>query len=508
MRTAALLRDQTPAVQKPAPGHLWQAFAHSVRDNVIAELAVQALRLGAMVVLARALRPQDFGLFRVLLVVAVMATLFSEAGIPDALIQRKDLTAAHESTAWWISVALAVFTAAILYLGSPLIAALMAMPELTPGLRLLCIPIMLEGSATTANARLRRRLRFGVLGIADVVAEVAFLAVAFWLLRIGRGAWSLPCGLAARFAAHALAVWIADPHVPLHTPRIAALRDLAPFAVTVWSGRLVYVLSSNIDFLLVGRLLGSSALGFYSVAWDLLKFLPDRLYKVAGRVTFPAFCQLQGDDDALARAYENFFGYLARIILPVAACIAIAAPELLGAIYGQKWVGASVAIRLLAPGLALAGLRVAIGSVYYTKARPSFDLQLHGARTVLIVIAVGALSGTGLAGVCIGMSVVEGAISVIGQWMASWLIGLELSDLLKAGWPGLRLGALCCVSMLAGSVIATALGFTGPARLLFEALPPALVFLWLEATAVRDLVGSAFRLSVFSRGTKLAEEQV
>ena len=59
------------------------------------------------------------------------------------------------------------------------------------------------------------------------------------------------------------------------------------------AGRLLCTVSSNADYLLVGRLLGSSALGFYGMAWDLLRFLPDRLYKVAGRVTVPAFCRMQ-----------------------------------------------------------------------------------------------------------------------------------------------------------------------------------------------------------------------
>src|SRR5437868_14247831 len=80
---------------------LWQAVARSVRDNVIAEFVVQAVRLGGFVVLARALGPDEFGVFRVLLVVAVLTTLSNESGIPDALVQRKEITPAHEATAWW-----------------------------------------------------------------------------------------------------------------------------------------------------------------------------------------------------------------------------------------------------------------------------------------------------------------------------------------------------------------------------------------------------------------------
>ena len=45
--------------------------------------------------LARALSPDDFGLFKILVVVSTFAMLVNEAGIPDALIQRRDLTPAQ-----------------------------------------------------------------------------------------------------------------------------------------------------------------------------------------------------------------------------------------------------------------------------------------------------------------------------------------------------------------------------------------------------------------------------
>ncbi len=61
--------------------------------------------------LARALSPDDFGLFKILVVVSTFAMLVNEAGIPDALIQRRDLSPAHHSTAWWMSIGLAMLTA-------------------------------------------------------------------------------------------------------------------------------------------------------------------------------------------------------------------------------------------------------------------------------------------------------------------------------------------------------------------------------------------------------------
>jgi len=485
---------QTIEPQGPETRHsMWRAVARSVRDNVIAEFVVQGVRLGGFVLLARALGPNQFGIYRVLLVVSVLAALSNDAGIPDALVQRKEVTAAHEATAWWLSMLGALGVALILYVTAPLIAAAMDMPGLSGGARLLCLPILLDATTVVPCARLRRKLNFTALAVAEVVAEMAFVTVAL-LLVLWRGmpAWSLPGGLAARFTVHAIAIWVADPHLPRGLPTRRAARDFARFSVAAWGSRIVYVLSSNADYLLVGRLLGSSALGFYGMAWDLLRFVPDRLHRVAGRVTFPAFCQLQDDHEALARAYLDFFDYIARVVLPIAACAAIAAPEILRTIYGPQWIPSALPMRLLAPGLALCGLRLGIGSVFYSKNHPALDMYLHGVRLTLLVITVLGLSRWGLFGVSLGMSAVEGVVSVFGQGLACALIGLSLRDLTTSAIPAVRLTMLCALATVAGRTAAMFAGASGGMVLIAAAAPAALAYLWMERSNAADLIGRAF----------------
>jgi lipopolysaccharide exporter len=252
------------------------------------------------------------------------------------------------------------------------------------------------------------------------------------------------------------------------------------------------VFSSNADYLLVGRLLGSSALGFYGMAWDLLRFVPDRLHRVAGRVTFPAFCQLQDDREALARAYLDFFDYIARVVLPIAACAAIASPEIVRTIYGPQWAPSAMPMRLLAPGLALCGLRLGIGSVFYSKNHPALDMYLHGVRLTLLVIAVISLARWGLFGVSLGMSAVEGAVSIFGQGLACALIGLSLRDLATSAIPAVRLTVLCVLATVAGKTAAMLAGADAGIVLIAAAAPPALVYLWMEGSNAMDLIGRAF----------------
>jgi PST family polysaccharide transporter len=472
--------------------NVWRAFAHGVRDNLLGEFAVQTLRVGGTVVLARNLGPANFGLLKVLVIVAMFATLFSESGIPDAVIQRRDLNYDHEATAWWLSLSLVITTVTALYFAAPLLERAMAIEGLAFATRLLCIPLLLEGTAIIPVARLARSLRFTALAIADVAAEIAFLAVAFALLWQGHARLSLPGGLAARFATHAVAVWCADHKIPFGRPRLQAARELGRFAVTVLGGRIVTVASGNADFLLVGRLLGTQALGYYSIAWDLLRFVPDRLHRIVGRVALPAFCRLSDDDNELGSAYCNFLQYLARLVLPVGVCVAISAPHLLTGIYGYQWLPAVRPMRLLACGLALAALRMANIPVYYAKNYPGMDLLLNGMRLILVVAGVLVTAHTGLTGVSAAVGGAEGTISIAGQYAVCMITGLHFNRACLAVLPSVGITVLCGIATLLGSIAAGAAGLTGLPALALIGLATALSFLCSQGGKIREILMNAF----------------
>jgi PST family polysaccharide transporter len=337
-------------------------------------------------------------------------------------------------------------------------------------------------------------MRFSELAGADVVAEIAFLGIALLFLWFGWPRAALTAGLVARFSAHAASVLMVAGKrgLPLGLPRYSAAREMARFSTGAFGGAAIYAVSFNADFLLIGRLLGSTALGFYAMAWDLLRFVPDRVFKVAGRVTLPAFCHLQDQPKELARAFLNFSNYLSRIVLPIVICGAIAAPQLIATIYGRQWIPSAMPMQILSAGLVLVGLRIGIGSVYYAKNHPEYDIYLHTFRLVLIVIAVVALSSTGLLGISAGMSVVEALISVLGLSLACKLVGVGLPEFLEASMPGITLAAICAVVTFAGKFVAESAGIQGPLSLVIIAAPPALVYCWRESSVALQMFADAF----------------
>src|SRR5579859_7644681 len=255
-RDAARERNVNPiaavlGARKRGAGWHSPAFARGVRDNVIGEIGLQVVRIGGLVVLASALTASDFGLFRVLITVCALMMTVNDLSAPETLVQRHDLTDAHESAAWWATLSVSLATCAALYLAAPLLARAMAMPPIVGALRVLCIPLVLEGASSVPLARLTRRLEFRTLALAEVVGELAFMGVAIALLVMGLPRWSLLGGLSARMGAHALLLLCAEPYIPRIAPTRIALRELRSFAGGAFGGQIFHAISCNADYLLV-----------------------------------------------------------------------------------------------------------------------------------------------------------------------------------------------------------------------------------------------------------------
>jgi O-antigen/teichoic acid export membrane protein len=207
----------------------------------------------------------------------------------------------------------------------------------------------------------------------------------------------------------------------------------------------------------------------------------------------PAFAKIQDDNKALSDGYEQFVDYIARFVLPVAGCAAIAAPELLSSLYGVKWLPAAPPMRILDIGLALLGLRIGVGAIFYAKNYPSLDIYLMSGRFLLLVGVIFLTFQQGLWAVSIGVSAVEAIVSMVAQYLVCALTGFRLRQLLLAIAPGSRLALVCMLATAAGKAIGMYLSISSPFILALVAIPPALVFLWLQAGEAAQMIGNAFK---------------
>jgi PST family polysaccharide transporter len=98
------------------------------------------------------------------------------------------------------------------------------------------------------------------------------------------------------------------------------------------------------DQVVAGSILGSTALGFYVLAFNLSSWPVSILAQPLRRVAPAAFSALQRDSAELNSAMLSVIGVLAAATLPAVAFLAGSAIPLVGFIYGQVWLPAAAAL--------------------------------------------------------------------------------------------------------------------------------------------------------------------
>jgi PST family polysaccharide transporter len=299
------------------------------------------------------------------------------------------------------------------------------------------------------------------------------------------GAWSLVAGYLAGTTAVTLTLWRLVPWRPSGLPSRAHLPRMLRFGSTLTAVDVLAAVISQVDYLFIGRVLGTHALGLYTLGFRLPEMLIISLAVVAGRVLFPAFAAV--DRDVLGRAFLVSIRYAAVVALPLAAGLAALAEPFVLAVFGEQWRDSVEPMRVLS----LYGLAVAIGIpagiAYKATGQAGILLKLALPRAALVIASIALVVDEGIVAVAACQAGVASLFAVIGMAIASRMLGVRAGELFSAIWPP---------AVASAATGAAALGVTAaiddPWPALAVAIPACAVTyagtLWLAAPAlVRDL---------------------
>jgi PST family polysaccharide transporter len=430
----------------PAPGEAAEGLAHragqAARWRLLSGVLQGGLQFAVGVALARLLAPNAFGIATLASVVVGLAALLLDLGIGSAVIQRRELSDGHIRTAFSLGVVLGGFVMALLWVLAPGVAALVRVEALTPILRVESILFLMSGIGVTARALLQRRLSFRTLFLVDLLGyTIGYAAVALTLATHGFGVWSLVAGAVLQsLLSNGLVLVLVR-----HPVRLLLRREEATELLRFASGSAVNGAINHVAFhgdnLIVGRMLGTHALGLYARAFTLmmlpLGFIGNALFSIL----FPALSELQRERDRFARAYLTATAGLTLAMGPVLAAMAIAGPHLVVGLYGEPWRGSAAPFQVLCVVGLLRVAAMPAGAVTHASGQVFAELrrQVIYAAWVLVGSLLGSVWGiTGVA-VGVGTAIIYKYLAMVG--LSLGIAGVSWRRYLAAQAPGLWLAA-------------------------------------------------------------------
>ncbi len=430
------MTEQPDLRQTAARGVLWGASSQGLR---------QLIQLGVTAILARFVLPEQFGLMGMASVTLASVAPFNEMGMGAALIQRRHLAAGHVSAVFWSQLGAGLVTGAGVAATAPLIARFFAREELVPLLRALSLNLLIGGMAAAPQALLLRELRFRTLALLETAALAVAGTVAVLLALAGFGVWSLVAqslvGTTVTATA-ALALARFNPLSQGSRPTLRELRELTSFSGPLAGYQVLNFITRNADDILIGKFLGATALGYYSMAYRVMMYPLQKVSGTVERVSFPAFSAIQEDPDRLRRAYLKAVQYIALVTFPMMAVVMVAAPELTRVMFGPAWGPAAPLIIVLSLAGLAGSIGTTVGNIFLTRGRSDliFKWGLFASICSVLAISIGLVWGT--LGVAVGMTVATLALWPLSHIVANRLIGLSLRTLYRSLIPPAILAAI------------------------------------------------------------------
>ena len=440
----------------------------------MASLIVQGvLHLAVGVVLARLLPPADFGLAALALIVIGFATMVADVGVGAAVMQRLVLTTAHLRVAFTLSLLTGIVITAALVGIAPIVAILARSAAVTPVLRVQAIVFIATGVGTVGRAQLQRRLDFRRLFAVDLLSYLlGYALIAIGGAVLGWGVWSLVIGSIVQSGLASIMCIAAAkaPVRPLWAKREA--NELLGFGVGVTVNGVVAYIGRNGDNFLVGRYLGTAALGLYARAFNFMMLPINYFSSVIPTVLIPAFSEIQTDKARVGRGYLMGVQTAALITAPVMVWVVVSAPHLILGLYGDRWAGAIVPLQVLAAaGVPRAMLGLA-GAVAQACNRVGSELPLQIGFALAITIGATIGSKYGLPGVAVAVSIAIVMLFIAQAQLALSITGATWRAFALAHVPGVVVGLVT-------------LAFIVPLRLLAEraGLPHLAILAIISATS-------------------------
>jgi len=314
--------------------------------------AYALLQLLVVAVLARLISPADFGVVSAALIVIGISTMFSRLGLGPALVQRPELERRHIDTAFATSALMGLGLGGLVYLLAPLGGQFFRTDGVTPVLRALAVVFPLQGLAAVAGSLMMRELRFRWMANLDVISYgIGYGGVGITLALLGMGVWALVLGqIAQNVIKTAILLWGQPPRF-WNLPERRAFQELMYFGGGFTLAKVANQLAQQGDYLVVGRFLGPSALGYYGRAYNLMSAPASGFGTILDSVLFPMMARVQDDAKRLATAYRRGVALIALVVLPASAAMLLLAPEVIQVLLGPRWTPVIVPFQILAAGM-------------------------------------------------------------------------------------------------------------------------------------------------------------
>ena len=445
--------------------------------NVSSALIGEFIRFIRSIALARILVPEDFGLFGMALTIVAAMNAVTALGLDRTVVSHKFDNRAelkeHLDTVWSAELIRSLLIALLVVACAFPVARFYGQSQLIVIVPVLGLISLIQGFQNIGLVLLRKEISFAKIFWYELATNTAGIVITVALALIVRNVWALALGLLFTAVVGTVLSYFFHPYRPrLAFERVALQRawNLGKFTLVIAAASFVTNMADNI---MVGRLLGSAALGNYSLAFNISSTPIQVLVFALGNVLFPAYAEINTErPKQLEQAFVRVFGLSLLMLLTITVMLFLVGEEIVRLLFGSRWTSAGAVLPILALIIPFRGFTLIVAPLFYAVNRPKYlavgrtlEAIVFFATLYPLILLLG-LNGAAWAGLiayafaCVNRLI---ALRQIIPGISARLFRISLANVVAA-LPGLLIAAVILSSVsspiprvLIGAIILTAI---------------------------------------------------
>jgi len=367
--------------QKVITGSKWIAFAN---------IFTQILGVVSLVVFARLLSPDDFGIFAILMIFVGFLRIFSDMGTGAALIHIKDPSDKLLSSVFYLNLFIGLVLSVSMILMSGPIALFFETPKIKMLLEVISITFIIASFGIVQKALYEKHLNFKTVTIIESFSTFVSLVIGISAAFYGLGVFSLVLQTLSASIILVILLWIYSDWKPMFYFSLDEIKYIWEFTKNLSLFNFINYFARNADNFLIGKFLGSPALGVYSVAYKIMLYPLANVSRTLIRILFPAFAKIQDDNEKFQKIYLRIIFFIALITFPLMLGLMATADILVSVLFGDKWENLYILLIILSPIGMIQSIVTTTGSIYMAKGNTKTLMRIglvSSTVTVLFFIA-------------------------------------------------------------------------------------------------------------------------
>lgn len=454
----------------------------------------KALTFISTIILARLLAPSDFGLLSMGLIAINYLDMLNELGVGPALIFYQGDLEKKSNVAFSMSITFNAALTLIAFLAAPLVSWFFREPRVTPIIQALSFTFILSSLGSIHATRLKKNLDFRKVFIPEIGRTFSKGIASIGMALMGFGVWSLVIGQIAGIVVSNLLYWIVNPWRPKLDFDWKESKSLLKYGSQIILVDILGMVHQNIDYLIIGRRMESTQLGYYTMAFRIPELIIINICHVVSRALFPAYSKIQDNLAALQKGFLKTLGYVSLLTVPVGIGLYILSDEFIRVFFSDKWAESIPVMQLLCLYAVIYSLSFNAGDIYKALGKPSILNKLAIVKLIITIPALWIAAGYNIYAVAAAQLATNIFLTILKLVIVGKIINLSFMQVIKTTFPP-ALGSLTMFIVVYFTKLQ--LGSSGDiVRILVLPIIGVLVYfatLWLTH---RELVISTYQFAI------------